>query len=52
MTKILCIFYKMANARHLRNFIVRIKENGEWVTKEAESLERVVNYFQLLLLEM
>ena len=39
----------MTNARRRRNFIGRIKVNGEWVTEESQISEKIVNYFQLLL---
>nr|CAN71208.1 hypothetical protein VITISV_030633 [Vitis vinifera] len=35
-----------------RNFIGRIKINGEWVTEKSEIATKIVHYFKLLLLEL
>ena len=37
---------------HNRNFIGRIKINGEWVTEKSEIATKIVHYFKLLLLEL
>ena len=39
-------FHRMANAHHRNNSLVRVKINGEWLSKEQEVREGVANAFQ------
>ena len=42
-------FHRMANAHHRNNSLDRIMINGEWLTKDQEVREGIVNAFQNLL---
>ena len=39
-------FHRMANAHRRNNSLVRVKINGEWLSKEQEVREGVANAFQ------
>ena len=43
--KITDFFHRMANAHRRNNSLVRVKINGEWLSKEQEVREGVANAF-------
>ena len=42
-------FHKIANARHIRILIGRIRINGEWVIENSNIPTKIVHYSKLLL---